>query len=48
MVRHEVEQKLDAALGQPFAELRQRRLATHRVADGVGGDRKAGAGDVVV
>jgi len=38
MVRHEVEQKLDAAPCQPFAELRQRRLAAHRVADGVSGD----------
>ena len=48
VVRHEIEQQLDAAPRQSFAELRQRRLAAQRLADGVGRDRKAGAADVVL
>src|SRR5208282_4292599 len=48
MVRHEVEHQLDAAPCQPFAESRQRRLTAQRLVDGIGGDRKAGAADVVL
>ena len=48
MVRHEIEQQLDAAPCQPFAELRQCRLAAERRADGISGDRKARAADVVL
>src|SRR6516164_10697588 len=48
MVRHEIEHQLDAAARQSLAELPQRQLPAHRLGDGVGGDRKAGAADVVL
>ena len=45
MVRHEIEQQLDVAPRQFFAELRQRLLTAQDVTDSIGGDRKAGATD---
>src|SRR6202030_140750 len=48
MVRHKIEQQLDATTRQPFSELRQRPLAAQRVTDGVCGDRKTGAGDILL
>ena len=48
MVRHEIEHQLDVALCQPLAELRKRRVTAQCLADRVGGDREAGAADIVL
>ena len=48
VVRHKIEQKLDAAPCQCFAELRQRRFAAQRLAYSVARNRKPGAADVVL
>ncbi len=48
MVGHKIEHQPDAAPGQPGAEPGQRRIAAEAGADGVFGDRKAGAADILV
>src|ERR1700738_3335803 len=48
VVRHEIEQKLDASSCQAFAELRQCRFAAQRLAYIVARDRKPRAADVVL
>ena len=42
VIRHEVEHQLDASICRLVAELRQRPLSDQRLADGAGGDCKAG------
>src|SRR6266481_8285077 len=42
VVRHEIQDQLDAALGQPLPEFSERRLATQKLRDTVICDRERG------